>query len=205
MLGTVFYLYTKDDPTDDSRVSKGELDWIHHDKKQEEKGPAPKGFNLILLGRPSVWAAAIPCFGVNFINYMFFGWYPSYLTYKYHISLSRMGFMVTAPFFMGVVSVIGAGWIVRRLVECGMDSTVARKIVIFSGLFLGTIALSATTYVSDLYVSVTAMSLGYAFVMSVGGRCGRRHRRSVEQRGRASSAHAWTLLAMSAESFRRFW
>jgi len=30
-------------------------------------------------------------------------------------------------------------------------------------------ALLATTYVSDLYASVTAMSLGYAFVMSIVG------------------------------------
>ena len=37
------------------------------------------------------------------------------------------------------------------------------------GCCLGTIALFATITVSNLYASVTAMSLGYAFVMSILG------------------------------------
>lgn len=169
VLGTYFYVSTRDDPSDDPRVSKEELDWIRHDKEPEDDGPAPKGFNMMLLGRPSVWAAGIACFGLDFINYMFLAWYPSYLTEKYHMSMSRMGIMAMQPFLFGVVSVIGAGWVVRFLVDRGMDSVKARKIVIFSGLFLGTVALFATAYVSNLYLSVTAMSLGYALVMSILG------------------------------------
>ena len=45
----------------------------------------------------------------------------------------------------------------------------ARRIVIFWGLLLGTAALVVTVNVSNLYASVTAMSLGYAFVMSILG------------------------------------
>jgi len=58
---------------------------------------------------------------------------------------------------------------VRAMCDGGMDSVKARKIVIFGGLLLGTVALFATIYVTDLYASVTAMSLGYAFVMSILG------------------------------------
>ncbi|MFM0694560.1 MFS transporter [Paraburkholderia graminis] len=170
VLGTIFFLYTRDDPADDKRVSKEELEWIRHDKVEEvEEAHTLKGFNVMLMKRPSVWAAGIACFGLDFINYLFLAWYPSYLTEKYHMSMTRMGVMAMQPFLFGVVSVIGAGWIVRKLVDRGMDSSRARKIVIFGGLFLGTIALFVTTYVEDLYVSVTAMSFGYAFVMSILG------------------------------------
>lgn len=48
-----------------------------------------------------------------------------------------------------------------------MDSVKVHKIVIFSGLFLGTGAQFGTAYVSNLYLS--AMSLGYALVMSILG------------------------------------
>ena len=41
--------------------------------------------------------------------------------------------------------------------------------MIFAGLLMGTLALFATVNVSNLYASVTAMSLGYAFVMSILG------------------------------------
>lgn len=41
--------------------------------------------------------------------------------------------------------------------------------MIFGGLLLGTAALIAAVNVSNLYASVTAMSLGYAFVMSILG------------------------------------
>jgi sugar phosphate permease len=35
VLGTIFYLYTRDNPADDKRVSKEELSWIRHDKIEE--------------------------------------------------------------------------------------------------------------------------------------------------------------------------
>jgi len=41
--------------------------------------------------------------------------------------------------------------------------------VIFGGLLIGTAALVVAVNVSNLYASVTAMSLGYAFVMSILG------------------------------------
>jgi sugar phosphate permease len=108
-------------------------------------------------------------FGLDFINFMFLTWYPTYLTEKYHMSLTRMGVMAMEPYLFGVIAVLGAGRLVRALIDSGMDSVAARRAVIFAGLFLGTIALLATVSVTDLYASVTAMSLGYAFVMSILG------------------------------------
>jgi len=64
---------------------------------------------------------------------------------------------------------LGAGRLVRAMCDSGMDSVSARRIVIFAGLLLGTLALFAAVSVSNLYASVTFMSLGYAFVMSILG------------------------------------
>jgi ACS family D-galactonate transporter-like MFS transporter len=108
-------------------------------------------------------------FGLDFINFMFLTWYPTYLTETYHMSLARMGVMAMEPYVFGVIAVLGAGRLVRTMCDKGMDSAAARRIVIFGGLLLGTIALFVTVNVTDLYVSVTAMSLGYAFVMSILG------------------------------------
>jgi MFS transporter, ACS family, D-galactonate transporter len=58
---------------------------------------------------------------------------------------------------------------VRVLTDGGMDSVSARRAVIFGGLLIGTAALLVTVNVSNLYASVTAMSLGYASVMSILG------------------------------------
>ena len=80
MLGTFFYLYTKDDPADDPRVSPEELAWIRHDQVREDNSPLPKGFIWMLLGRPSLWAVGMANFGLDFINFMFLTWYPTYLT-----------------------------------------------------------------------------------------------------------------------------
>ncbi|HEX3756464.1 MAG TPA: MFS transporter [Rhizomicrobium sp.] len=169
LLGTLFYIYTKDDPADDPRVSADELAWIRHDQVQDDIQSLPAGFIRILLGRPSLWAVGIANFGLDFINFMFLTWYPTYLTEKYHMSLTRMGVMAMEPYLFGVIAVLGAGRLVRALIDSGMDSVAARRAVIFAGLFLGTIALLATVSVTDLYASVTAMSLGYAFVMSILG------------------------------------
>jgi ACS family D-galactonate transporter-like MFS transporter len=169
ILGTIFYFYTKDDPADDPRVSQNELAWIRHDTIQDDDGPLPDGFTRTLLSRPSLWAVGIANFGLDFINFMFLTWYPTYLTDQYHMSLGRMGVMAMEPYMFGVITVLGAGRLVRALTDRGMDSVSARRMMIFGGLFLGTIALVVTVRVSNLYASVTAMSLGYAFVMSIMG------------------------------------
>src|ERR1700761_3857317 len=169
VLGTYFYFTTHDDPADDSRVSAEELAWIHHDQRGEAPRHAPKGLNWTLLCCPSLWAVGMANFGLDFINFMFLTWYPTYLTATYHMSLGRMGVMAMEPYVLGVIAVLGAGKLVRMMYDRGMDSVTARRIVIFAGLLLGTLALFATITVSNLYASVTAMSLGYAFVMSILG------------------------------------
>jgi ACS family D-galactonate transporter-like MFS transporter len=169
VLGTFFYFTTHDDPANDPRVSQEELAWIRHDQMQEEPLAAPKGLVWTLLCRPSLWAVGMANFGLDFINFMFLTWYPTYLTDTYHMSLARMGVMAMEPYLFGVIAVLGAGRLVRAMCDSGMDSVAARRIVIFGGLLLGTIALFATVSVSNLYASVTAMSLGYAFVMSILG------------------------------------
>src|SRR6201996_916959 len=169
LLGTFFYFYTRDEPTDDPRVSAEELAWIKHDQTHQDPVEVPKGLSLMLLKRPSLWAVGMANFGLDFINFMFLTWYPSYLTATYHMSLGRMGVMAMEPYVLGVIAVLGAGKLVRMMYDRGMDSVTARRIVIFAGLLLGTLALFATITVSNLYASVTAMSLGYAFVMSILG------------------------------------
>jgi sugar phosphate permease len=169
MLGTLFYLYTKDDPADDPRVSAAELAWIRHDQIPEDNSPLPKGFIPMLLGRPSLWAVGMANFGLDFINFMFLTWYPTYLTDQYHMSLGRMGIMAMEPYMFAIITVLGAGRLVRALTDGGMDSGTARRMVIFGGLLIGTAALLVAVNVSNLYASVTAMSLGYAFVMSILG------------------------------------
>ena len=169
VLGTFFYFYTRDDPADDARVSREELEWIKHDQTYEEPERAPKGLIWTLLCCPSLWAVGMANFGLDFINFMFLTWYPTYLTETYHMSLGRMGVMAMEPYVLGVIAVLGAGRLVRWMCDRGTDSVTARRIVIFSGLLLGTLALFATIAVSNLYASVTAMSLGYAFVMSILG------------------------------------
>ncbi len=169
ILGTVFYWYAKDDPEDHPHVSKEELDWIRRDQVQISNNRAPKGLYKVLVCRPSLWAVGITNFGLDFINFMFLTWYPSYLTTKYHMSLNKMGVMAMEPYVFGLITVLGSGAIVRRMTNRGVDSVIARRIVISLGLVLGTVALFVTSYVANMYISVTAMSLGYAFVMSILG------------------------------------
>ncbi|MFM0058352.1 MFS transporter [Paraburkholderia phytofirmans] len=169
LLGTFIWFYLKDDPSTDSRVSQAELSWILHDRGQETTTPIPPGFWKLLASRPSVWACALACFGLNLINFLFLSWYPTYLTDTYQMSMSKMGLLAAQPYVFALVSVFGAGWLVRRMVEYGKNTEQATKTVIFGGLLLGTLCLFTAVSVDNVYVSVTAMSFGYAFVMSILG------------------------------------
>ncbi len=178
LLGTFFYFHVHDDPADDPRVSKEELAWIRHDQARGQavqlphhlpQAHLPSGFFWMLLRRPSLWAVGMANFGLDFVNFMFLTWYPTYLSDTYHMSLGRMGVMAMEPYVLGIVAVLGAGWLVRAMSDKGIDSVTARRAVIFGGLLLGTVALVLAVNVSSLLVSVTFMSLGYAFVMSILG------------------------------------
>jgi sugar phosphate permease len=168
-LGTFIWFYLRDDPKADSRVSSSEREWISHDKVVETESATPAGFLKLLATRPSVWACALACFGLNLVNFLFLSWYPTYLTDTYRMSMSKMGLLAAQPYVFAIVSVAGAGWVVRRLVEAGQTTEAATRRVIFSGLFFGTVCLFVAVSVNNLYLSVTAMSLGYAFVMSILG------------------------------------
>ncbi len=168
-LGTWIWFYLQDDPDNDSRVSKNELDWIYHDRLVGVNASLPPGFWRLLATRPSVWACALSCFGLNLINFLFLSWYPTYLTDTYQMSMSKMGVLAAQPYLFAIVSVVGAGWLVRRLVERGRTIENATRRVIFSGLLFGTVCLFLAVSAKNLYLSVTAMSLGYAFVMSILG------------------------------------
>jgi sugar phosphate permease len=169
-LGIVFYFYAKDNPEEHSSVAKDELAWIKHDQVEEEDDtPAVAGLYGALVKRPTLWAAGMANFGLDFVNFMFLTWYPTYLTQKYHMSLSKMGVMAMEPYLFGLITVLGSGAIVRRMVNNGRDSVSARKIMISLGLILGTVTLFVTPFINNIYASVTCMSLGYAFVMSILG------------------------------------
>ena len=105
---------------------------------REDNSPLPNGYIRMLLGRPSLWAVGMANFGLDFINFMFLTWYPTYLTDKYHMSLGRMGIMAMEPYIFAMITVLGAGRLVRALTDGGMDSVSARRMVIFGGLLIGT-------------------------------------------------------------------
>ncbi|MCM3023035.1 MFS transporter [Bacillus ginsengihumi] len=170
ILGVFFYLYGRDNPEEHRGVSENELEWIKHDQLEENSEiTSVPGLYRALLKRPTLWAASMANFGLDFVNYMFLTWYPTYLTEKYHMSLSEMGIMAMEPYLFGLITVLSAGTVVRRLVDKGRDSVSARKIVISLGLILGTATLFVTPFINNIYASVTCMSLGYAFVMSILG------------------------------------
>jgi sugar phosphate permease len=171
VLGVFFYIYGKDNPEEHKGVSKDELAWIKHDQLEEDNidEPAVPGLYGALLKRPTLWAAGMANFGLDFVNFMFLTWYPTYLTEKYHMTLSKMGVMAMEPYLFGLITVLGSGAIVRSMVNKGRDSVSARKIMISLGLFLGTATLFVTPFINNIYASVTCMSFGYAFVMSILG------------------------------------
>jgi len=171
ILGIFFFIYGKDNPEEHKSVSKEELDWIKQDQVEDDNAEEQSvpGLYRALLKRPTLWAAGMANFGLDFVNFMFLTWYPTYLTDKYHMTLSKMGVMAMEPYLFGLVTVLGSGAIVRRMVNNGHDSVSARKMMISLGLILGTLTLFVTPFINNIYASVTCMSFGYAFVMSILG------------------------------------
>ena len=94
-----------------------------------------------LMGQPSVWGLAITEGCVNYMNYMFLAWLPSYLVRDRGMDLMRAGLYSAIPYVAGIVAEIGFGHLSDRILTPARVRAGGRRNQVVLFLILSSVAL----------------------------------------------------------------
>ncbi|HKE25602.1 MAG TPA: MFS transporter [Bryobacteraceae bacterium] len=113
---------------------------------ENRHAPEPQGNGFwavaeVLMRQRSVWGLALTEGCVNYMNYMFLAWLPSYLIRDRGMDLMRAGLYSAIPYAAGIVAEIGFGRLSDRLLTPARVQSGARRNQAVLFLLLSSVAL----------------------------------------------------------------
>ncbi|PLZ03881.1 MFS transporter [Burkholderia sp. WAC0059] len=152
--------FVTDKPAENRRVDVSESRLIDESRAVAEARNAENDGTTLgtYLRRPSTLALGAGMFAVNYTQYVFISWLPSYLTNEMHLSLRQMSLVTSIPWICGAIGYFGGG-IVGDIVFRRMDDPVkARKLVALIPLALSGVAVLSITSAGSLTAAVALIA-----------------------------------------------
>ena len=123
-LWIIFWYFLYEIPSKQKRLSKAELDYIHHDceiavedsNKKEEKVAWVK-----LLGYKQTWAFVFGKFMTDGIWWFFLFWLPKYLEAQFDMKGTDIVFPLAVLYSMTMIGSIGGGWFPMYFINKGYN------------------------------------------------------------------------------------
>ncbi|HTJ94723.1 MAG TPA: MFS transporter [Pararobbsia sp.] len=123
-----------------------------------------------LITHRSVWGMVLGYFCAIWLWNLFLVFLPLYLLDRFHISFAQLGVYASIPWLGGAIGEIGAGWLVRTMVDRGIASPItAKRIVIVGSSLAAALCAIALPFVQSIGVTLCLMTLGLAFISSTIG------------------------------------
>lgn len=162
----VWRIFVTDKPASNARVHADERRLIDESRAVAEAANVEDdGMTLgAYLRRPSTLALGAGLFAVNYTQYVFISWLPSYLTNVLHLDLKQMSVITSIPWICGAIGYFGGGligdWIYRRM----DDPVKARKLVATIPLALSGVAVLSITSATSLAAAVGLIAAALLFL-----------------------------------------
>ena len=159
-------LFVTDKPSQSRRVGEGEAKLINDSRAiAEARNVEDDGMTLgAYLRRPSTLALGAGLFAVNYTQYVFISWLPSYLTNVMHLDLKSMSIITSIPWICGAIGYFGGG-VIGDIVYKRMDDPIkARKLVATIPLALSGVAVLSITSAGSLTAAVALIAAALLFL-----------------------------------------
>ncbi|MHA7685719.1 MFS transporter [Cupriavidus sp. PET2-C1] len=182
VLSIVWFVSTRNRPSEHPRISPEELEEITADARSETGGgSSEKPMMRTLLRQRSFWALALGYFATLWCVQFFVYWLPYFLQVTHNVSFRSLGIYASIPWISIVAAVLLAGVISDYMLSRGLSLFVSRNVVCAVGLAVAALALfestTAKTVVGDiLWISVAlgmagvAQTLSWTIVSDIGGK-----------------------------------
>jgi MFS family permease len=156
----VWWTYYRD-PEKHKFINRAELNYIREGQARNRAGadhaPPMKWYDL--LRHRNVCATCLGFFAINYHNYFFITWFPTYLVKEHHLSLIKMGFVASIPLLVAMFAEFFGGWVSDILYSRGWTLTVVRKTILIIGMLLASsIALVPLTPSLGWVILIMAIS-----------------------------------------------
>lgn len=151
-----FQWWFRDEPAEHPGVNAAEVKYIGHNAAAGNvHAPIPWG---LVVRNPSVWMLSLIMTLASFNSYIYFSWYPTYLTAGRGVSLSDAGLMSTLVLFLSAVGTFVGGQILDRVVLVGGIGR--RRLMGGCALFLAAFMLGCALLSKDAWLAAgfTALS-----------------------------------------------
>lgn len=116
---------------------------------------------LPLFRHRNIWGMMIGFFCMNFVNYFFITWFPTYLTTTQGFSMTQLGTLGAIPALMGIPGSVLGGIVSDWLFKRGFSLTAARKTCLVGGMLCSSV-IAASVLTSNIAVILTLFSITYA-------------------------------------------
>lgn len=162
----LWYWYYRE-PQEHTGVSKSELDYIQTPHKEViQKAPkATLKSVLQLLKYRQIWGMSLGFFCYNYLKNFFLTWFPSYLVTERGFTLIKVGIFALIPPACAIVGELFAGYVTDKLIERGVNLTVARKAPLCIGMLLSSVIIGAV-FVPNAMMAIVLLSISYTAVIS---------------------------------------
>lgn len=152
-------------PTQQSRLSKAEFDYIHSDSTPVAApvidAPARKASWFQLLGYRQTWAFAFGKFMTDGVWWFFLFWLPKYLSVQYGMGKTEIVIPLAVLYSMTMVGSIGGGWFPTYFINRGDNPYDGRMKAMLAIAFIPLVVLLAQPfgYIS-FWVPVILIGIG---------------------------------------------
>jgi len=121
---------------------------------------------LRLFKFQTTWGLTFGTFGLGYVFWIFFGWFPFYLESRYHVSIAHTGFLSGIPWLGGLAGAAFGGYLSDMLAKRHANPFIARKIPLIGGLFCMAVFTALIAVVDTV-----GLTLVCAFFVIFGGIC----------------------------------
>jgi ACS family hexuronate transporter-like MFS transporter len=159
-------IFVTDKPFQNRRVGLEETRFIDESREAAEaRNVEDDGTTLgSYLRRPSTLALGAGLFAVNYTQYVFISWLPSYLTSVMHLELREMSIVTSIPWICGAIGYFGGGLAGDFIYKRMDDPVKARKIVATLPLALSGVAVLSVTSATTLPAAVALIAGALLFL-----------------------------------------
>lgn len=159
-------IFVTDKPAQSRRVGAAETQLIDESRAAAEAiNVEDDGMTLgAYLRRPSTLALGAGLFAVNYTQYVFISWLPSYLTNVMHLDLKQMSIVTSIPWVCGAIGYFGGGLVGDFVYRRMNDPVKARKLVATIPLALSGVAVLSITSATSLAAAVGLIAAALLFL-----------------------------------------
>jgi ACS family glucarate transporter-like MFS transporter len=158
---TVWYLWFRDDPSEDPNISDEELKYILAERQHQETSDKQQESTIdpaTLLGSRNVWAVCAQYFCSNFTFFFCLTWLFPHLKDKYELAAVEAAIYAAAPLVLGACGNWFAGWLADFIYRKKFW-TLSRRVPAIMGYTLAAGGLIASVYMDTALGSIICFSI----------------------------------------------